>query len=634
MKNAKWIWLNEKNLSDEFVAFYDEFDYINGKVFIDVSVAGDYTLFVNGKLSAFGQYADYAHFKVYDKVEITEFLTAGKNKIKLVAWHIGIDAFNGYSFGAGAIYEVYNEEKVLCFSKAGTPCGLFKGYESYNNKMITSQLGLSYVYDTRFSDAEEIVGAIEITNLTYDLHIRPNKKLIFGEKLEGKLIDEKKRIYDLGKECCGFLYAKIKGESGKKIEIEYGEHIVDGAVRAKVGVRDFSVEIITNGEVAEVFGTFRRLGCRYLQVNDASVEIEEIAIVETIYPFEWAEYKTDNELRQKIYEVSARTLELCAHEHYEDCPWREQGQYLLDSRNQMLVGYYAYKNTDFQRAAIELFSKGQRANGLFDICFPSNCEFTILSFSLMFPWIVLEYTERVKDLEFAKRFIPQIEKMLAYFTDKIDGTGLYKTVTSDDVWNFYEWIDDLDGNFFSEDPKEKYRNGYDSLINAYISLALEKTATLYDILGSSADALRLRTIKVGLNKNIFEKFYCKETSLFKTYLDKDKYSVLANSLCILCGACPEDYAPAIAEKIVNADKLLVPNTLSMNVFRFDALLKVNREKYKDFVLGQIDTIYAKMLNEGATSFWETELGESDFDGAGSLCHGWSAIPIYYYKTLL
>ena len=35
-----------------------------------------------------------------------------------------------------------------------------------------------------------------------------------------------------------------------------------------------------------------------------------------------------------------------------------------------------------------------------------------------------------------------------------------------------------------------------------------------------------------------------------------------------------------------------------------------------------------MVFSGATSFWETELGADDFDGAGSLCHGWSAAPLY------
>ena len=38
-----------------------------------------------------------------------------------------------------------------------------------------------------------------------------------------------------------------------------------------------------------------------------------------------------------------------------------------------------------------------------------------------------------------------------------------------------------------------------------------------------------------------------------------------------------------------------------------------------------------MLDEGATSAWETKIGASDFSNAGSLCHGWSAVPVYYYN---
>ena len=57
------------------------------------------------------------------------------------------------------------------------------------------------------------------------------------------------------------------------------------------------------------------------------------------------------------------------------------------------------------------------------------------------------------------------------------------------------------------------------------------------------------------------------------------------------------------------------------------------EKYADFILSEIERVYGIMLKAGATSFWETEKGESDFDGAGSLCHGWSAIPVYYFNKL-
>ena len=98
-------------------------------------------------------------------------------------------------------------------------------------------------------------------------------------------------------------------------------------------------------------------------------------------------------------------------------------------------------------------------------------------------------------------------------------------------------------------------------------------------------------------------------------------------------ACPSEYLDSIADKIAYGYDGWVNNTLSMNIFRFDALLSVNKEKYSGFILQEIDRIYGKMLQEGATSFWETEKGAEDFDGAGSLCHGWSAIPIYYYHIL-
>ena len=74
---------------------------------------------------------------------------------------------------------------------------------------------------------------------------------------------------------------------------------------------------------------------------------------------------------------------------------------------------------------------------------------------------------------------------------------------------------------------------------------------------------------------------------------------------------------------------LLTVTLSHSIFKYDALMQ-NREKYAQFVLDSIAELWGKMLYSGATSFWETIDGESAFANAGSLCHGWSAIPIYIY----
>ena len=40
--------------------------------------------------------------------------------------------------------------------------------------------------------------------------------------------------------------------------------------------------------------------------------------------------------------------------------------------------------------------------------------------------------------------------------------------------------------------------------------------------------------------------------------------------------------------------------------------------------------WQKMVDAGATSFWEVDEGWRAFESAGSLCHGWSAIPLYIY----
>lgn len=55
------------------------------------------------------------------------------------------------------------------------------------------------------------------------------------------------------------------------------------------------------------------------------------------------------------------------------------------------------------------------------------------------------------------------------------------------------------------------------------------------------------------------------------------------------------------------------------------------ETYARVVFGDIARQWGHMLYNNATTFWETIRGEEDFANAGSLCHGWSAIPIYFYQ---
>ena len=92
----------------------------------------------------------------------------------------------------------------------------------------------------------------------------------------------------------------------------------------------------------------------------------------------------------------------------------------------------------------------------------------------------------------------------------------------------------------------------------------------------------------------------------------------------------EFHAPALINSFTFAQYMysffsLISGTKS---FVYDALLKID-ETYRVRILDEIRAKYSLMLDAGATSFWEVIEGESAFGDAGSLSHGWSAIPILY-----
>jgi hypothetical protein len=146
------------------------------------------------------------------------------------------------------------------------------------------------------------------------------------------------------------------------------------------------------------------------------------------------------------------------------------------------------------------------------------------------------------------------------------------------------------------------------------------------------DTDRLISTKNALNSAIHEYFYRPDFDLYETRKDTAHFAKLTNSLAILSGVADEKAAKRIAESLVY-DNSLIDASLSMRTFLYDALIAVDRNKYSSYVLSDIERIYAPMLKTGNNTVWETELGQSDFDNAGSLCHGWSAIPIYYFNEL-
>ena len=80
---------------------------------------------------------------------------------------------------------------------------------------------------------------------------------------------------------------------------------------------------------------------------------------------------------------------------------------------------------------------------------------------------------------------------------------------------------------------------------------------------------------------------------------------------------------------VESDASLVALTFSPVPYLMRGMFKGD-ENAKLFVYKWLDKFFLPMLELGATSFWETPIGATDFGDARSCCHGWSSAHVGFY----
>ncbi len=701
LRRASWIWRKGEVGQDEFCDFLATvaIPEVGKRYFLHIAADSNYTVWMNGQLCAFGQYADYPDYKVYDRVEITHLLRAGLNRMVTVVWYYGIDTQTYKKGDAGLIFEIVDEEdNVITYSDETVLSRKSRDYISGEGRLISGQLGLTYHYDMKGYDGFMDVGcegfekSHVVPSISKVLHLRPNQKLTLEPRMKGSVCrtgvfkyttddpvsavnmqyaaisgrypremmksgnrqfdapvrfvsdsDEFDGVFfivDLQEETAGFLDIDMEVPADCRLDVGFGEHLKEGLCRTSI--RGFACEIDLKAGRNTWLHTFRRFGCRYLQffVHSPEVTVHYAGMRPTLYPLKHKEYRSGNLLRETIYKVCQSTLQQCLHEHYEDCPWREQALYTMDSRNQMLCGYYAFGETEAARASLELISHGVRPDGLLALCYPAGRDFPIPAFSCMYFVQMDEYIRYTGDVTLAAAVFDTMETVLETFHKKLQPEGVIdyfygRSPRGKNIyWNFYEWAATMNGHI----PDGQRR--LDCPLNCFYSLAMQSLANICDALGKTEYAADLRARVESLNAAIARVFYNPETRLFESFdaVHRGWYAVLTQSLALLCGAAEGLDTTVMLQAMATNGKTevgldLVPNTLSMNAFRFDALLSVDKEKYAPVILAELDRDYLYMLREGATTFWETIIGADDFADAGSLCHGWSALPVYYYEIL-
>ncbi len=671
----KWIWLKEER--EGYAEFLSEFAFSGENAELKISADRRYAAFINGQFAANGQYADYPDHKSVDLVDITSLLNVDKNELRIIAFHSDADYAVARTMTACVAFEITADGAVIAASGEETLCRSACGY--FTGDLVSPQIGKGFGYD--FTDSPEAWGKCRLVDCGFTEEARPNLRCSVLEPLAesvvaqgifayrgGETAGERAQnawmspfrfsdmtgenrlsranlaspvrfsakggdgIYvlaDLGMERAGYLSLSVSVPTACRAILAWGEHLADLRVRAAVGPRNFASALVLNAGKNRLDDYLHRLGCRYLclYVESETATVERLTIRPFEYPFRKIERKCEDRLLQKIYEVGEHTLRQCAHEHYEDCPWREQALYGMDSRNQMLFGYSVFEEYELPRASLRLMAYSVQEDGLIDLCAPSRASITIPSFSVYWMIALCENAAADYDEAFVREMLPYAERMLSVFQSRTGEYGVSAFVEPR-YWNFHEWSEGLDGDvIFRNDPIEPYGDG---ILTALVLSAAEGIARLEQKVGNRTAAEQYAAY-ADLLANGLSYYYEKETGLYASFLKNGApvgYYAYAQALYLLTDRIPSERRARMCAELKHPT-VTVKLTLAALQAKYEAILRTDGDV--DYCIDDICAVFGKMLFSGATSYWETENGEADFDDAGSLCHGWSSVACYVFN---
>lgn len=674
--DAKWIFaVDAEPVVDRYYDYRQNFAVSGDKTLLYISAHTNYAVYVNGQFVDCGQLPDMPGRLVYDTLDISAFVKPGENLLEITQYVTGEPFMTTTVQEPGVLFAVWDGSQPVAVSSEQTLSGRNQRYLP-NGEKLTLQLGFNFEYDAN-GEATEFSASV-IVDKPYDLIPRPVKKLQIGDCLSGKLLAQgaflendaslpKSRrvhtawlsavpknkmiteeadgiswklpddrrvngaylVFDLEGDTIGYPQLSLEVTEPTEILIGFGEHLEDLRVRSACGYRHFCFRYVAKPGENFFFHPFRRLGLRYLQLHiyGRSGKIRQVGLRPTRYPMEAKPIPVTDGLHKRIWQVSAKTLSNCMQDYFCDCIWREQAMYAYDGRMEMLASYYGFDAPEFARESLRICAQNLRPEGFLEICAPGKEGSLVPSYSAVFLRGVWEYTQYTGDESLAREILPVLRTIAEHFMGRIRPNGLIPMYPGKDYWHFYEWQPGMDGKIWGSTTREVITGeDYDMPMNAFVADGLDCFGKLCGVLGlPEAEGYRIQSIV--MKQAMHNAFYREAFGGYASRIaDAEPRHEVSQGFMLYLDAVPEACRDGV-EKLIREKKLL-ETTLGLSVYTYEGLLK--NPQNREFVLQDIERRWGWMLQKGADTFWETERGPADFGGAGDLCQGWSAIPMYLF----
>jgi len=432
-------------------------------------------------------------------------------------------------------------------------------------------------------------------------------------------------ILDAKQLTTSFVYLPCAGGEGSQISLLYSEAFskMEGQRRYKEDRTDTSGELIGVEDIYRPgggletysptwFRTFRFIKIT-IKTGDKPLKLYPLKLIETRYPLDNnVRFETLQPWIKKVWDISHRTLELCMHETYEDCPFYEQLQYTMDTRLQMLFTYAMGNGIDMQTKTIHDFHTSILPEGILQSRFPSKFTQVIPAFSLHWIFMLKDYYIETGDLTLLERYRPTMENVLAWYKRKTGPQGLVEYLT---YWDFADWTEawrDISGTARAS------LHGPSTIQNLVYAYALDVGNYIMKVLGINELGNRYETERNGILKKIDSLCWSEKRGLFKDGPDYKEYTQHAQIWAVLNGLVRGKKAEAIMARTLS-DQSLIPCSFVMQFYLFRALEQVGMYKETE----KLWDLWKELLDWNLST-----VPEIPGKYARSDCHAWGSLMLY------
>ncbi len=442
-------------------------------------------------------------------------------------------------------------------------------------------------------------------------------------------------FWDLGNYYCAYPELCVKDGAGARVRWDWAEcltgpdgHKGDRAAWEWLDMpTPFGDLFLPDGRGKARFTTpWWRCGrwCRItVETADQALRIDSLGLVETRLPVKLEASFDSAGFLADMQPVCERSLQMCMHETFFDCPYYEQQMYPGDSRVQYLVAtLFGETGRTAVRNAISLYDADRRENGMMPMNTPTRGTQESLPFTCCQAMMIGDLAWNHDDPATLRARFPGLCHTLMGMEAFTNADGLLGRTPG---WNFVDWV--------AEWAEGIPPDGDSARPNAEINLqylhAILSGVRSAEALNETHLAAHWRERAERLRAAIRGAFWCPDRALFASDTAHTAFSQHAQTLALLADVVEgEDavrcFAALTGERAGDAQlPPLARGSIYYRHYIFSTYFKRHRP---DLFFKGLD-FWRDCLDWHCSTILEIPSTDSRSD-----CHGWGSHPLWHLHT--